>query len=654
MKRLMEAANGSVLWGLDEENIHGHRRMLPHGNPTIFRSPHWLVALLIVALIPFAGYAADDPQTETYTTQIIWCRVANLPDLRAKQETLESVESILAKPVNFTFKNIHVQNILDSISALRAINFLVDSQVVLPPERHDSSNASSLDGEFVTGGLVEILNANEIPLSTALDKMLKPLGLGYKVQPRFVWISTPVRLESETFSEFGPELLENKIMFRDSGRLYFADDIAIHLGARSGDVNSPPNFINEWIDVDGFELVAQPNIISALNEPLQVAVVTEIPVPYLEIIDEQASEIRVRKAIMFYEAGHTIQMVLKKKNGQLIMDFEARHGDSHMHADLPSGAYYLGKPEIESAKVALSDQPIPLDTWFALITNMDDEGTDIFLITVNPMASREVAMDGALFDVAGSIDQSVVNTGRTVGSIWKRSGVAYLVPLDKTQPKSVEEQIASLGSWHYQALLSAPKATVKTDVERLTDPNASSSTESVLKLIVGEPLALSGGTEGAGGRGGGGAGPVQGNTDKGFSNIQAILPELLSKSERPGRRGVFDTNELFDGTQKGSALLLDSISKPDPRTDGDTTPITRHGDYAIGLRINSVGNDAIYETDFALQFRLSDDVVTNDEDDVYFQTDFDTNFERDQPYALVMPLNKDRYLVYLVTFSQAD
>lgn len=52
---------------------------------------------------------------------------------------------------------------------------------------------------YVSDGMVPFIRLQDVPLGEALHAMLRPLKLDYRVEPGFVWISTPARLGTESF-----------------------------------------------------------------------------------------------------------------------------------------------------------------------------------------------------------------------------------------------------------------------------------------------------------------------------------------------------------------------------------------------------------------------------------------------------------------------
>ena len=64
-----------------------------------------------------------------------------------------------------------------------------------------TSGLSTLGGTFVTDGMVPYINLKDVTLRDALKALLRPLNLAFRVQPGFIWISTPDRIRFESFEE---------------------------------------------------------------------------------------------------------------------------------------------------------------------------------------------------------------------------------------------------------------------------------------------------------------------------------------------------------------------------------------------------------------------------------------------------------------------
>ncbi len=60
-------------------------------------------------------------------------------------------------------------------------------------------SSRDLPASAVTDGYVPRVRLQNVPLSQALDALLRPLGLDYSVEKGFIWISTPKRIRSEPF-----------------------------------------------------------------------------------------------------------------------------------------------------------------------------------------------------------------------------------------------------------------------------------------------------------------------------------------------------------------------------------------------------------------------------------------------------------------------
>ncbi len=158
-----------------------------------------------------------------------------------------AIEEALNSPVGIEFEGEHINNIMEFLADYLGVNIVVDARVVAPPVQVELGPAyatggtgpgggtgpapypggptrpnanmdweeelelqsarrpqgqrpgPNLLGEYVTDGIVPYININSVPLSQALEALLRPLNLAYSVQPGFIWISTPRRIRNEPF-----------------------------------------------------------------------------------------------------------------------------------------------------------------------------------------------------------------------------------------------------------------------------------------------------------------------------------------------------------------------------------------------------------------------------------------------------------------------
>jgi hypothetical protein len=62
--------------------------------------------------------------------------------------------------------------------------------------------------EPVTDGMVHSIKLKEVPLDEALDALLRPLNLDYKVENGFIWVSTPDKIRHESFERLETRIFE--------------------------------------------------------------------------------------------------------------------------------------------------------------------------------------------------------------------------------------------------------------------------------------------------------------------------------------------------------------------------------------------------------------------------------------------------------------
>ncbi len=143
----------------------------------------------------------------------------------------ESLEKTLQTVVSVTFEDMAVEKILDFLSEVYGVSFKLDARVIAPLERDEPRLWFAMDesnrlpegivplSDYVTDGMFDDVDIRDAPITEALSELLGPLGLDYVLEPGFVWISTPGRIESEVVrlppSRFKPyrhsEILEKTV-----------------------------------------------------------------------------------------------------------------------------------------------------------------------------------------------------------------------------------------------------------------------------------------------------------------------------------------------------------------------------------------------------------------------------------------------------------
>ena len=104
------------------------------------------------------------------------------------------IEKILSAPVSIEFENIHLSEIVQFMSDSYDINIDIDYRAVAPPK---PSPASVPGPDRVTDGKVPYINLKNIQMREALNALLRPLNLAFKVESSMVWISSPALIEAD-------------------------------------------------------------------------------------------------------------------------------------------------------------------------------------------------------------------------------------------------------------------------------------------------------------------------------------------------------------------------------------------------------------------------------------------------------------------------
>lgn len=123
--------------------------------------------------------------------------VAATPVAQPTDSTQESVDDEdsplrrqLQNSVNIEFEDIHLREILSFFSDAWNLNIILDPDSIPPPAKQGEPLPDVPAPKYVTDGMVGQLNANNVPLSQALDMLFKPLGLAYVIEPGYLWVSS--------------------------------------------------------------------------------------------------------------------------------------------------------------------------------------------------------------------------------------------------------------------------------------------------------------------------------------------------------------------------------------------------------------------------------------------------------------------------------
>ena len=144
--------------------------------------------------------------------------IAESPPIRTKDEStiskIKRIEEKLDKPVTLIFEaGTDIGAVLELLSDMYDVNIVLDERVMAPrpapPATPRKPRAEEGEGEqgptkwiapTISREIGEIY-LKDVALKDALQAVLKQMGLAYKVQPEFIWVSTPYVLRHESFEE---------------------------------------------------------------------------------------------------------------------------------------------------------------------------------------------------------------------------------------------------------------------------------------------------------------------------------------------------------------------------------------------------------------------------------------------------------------------
>ncbi len=108
---------------------------------------------------------------------------------------------VIDSPISLEFKNAHLSKVLASLSESLGLNFVIDTRVVrsegeaVDPQLKTTEPAT----ERLLSGHVASIKLDDVSVRGALSALLRPLGLDYAFEDRYIWISTPELLKAEGF-----------------------------------------------------------------------------------------------------------------------------------------------------------------------------------------------------------------------------------------------------------------------------------------------------------------------------------------------------------------------------------------------------------------------------------------------------------------------
>jgi beta-lactamase regulating signal transducer with metallopeptidase domain len=173
------------------------------------KDTYWRSALAIVLLLTVGCMALTDARGGRQAS-LFKSRSSLLPPDEEYEALLEERMEVMHKELDTSVsldfaQGTDVRDILSFLSDFGRINIVLDERVMFPPEgfptapREETSTTTPRAIEPSIPSDIIRVYLKDIPLQDALEALLKPTGLGYVVQPHFVWVSRPDVLRHESF-----------------------------------------------------------------------------------------------------------------------------------------------------------------------------------------------------------------------------------------------------------------------------------------------------------------------------------------------------------------------------------------------------------------------------------------------------------------------
>jgi len=117
-------------------------------------------------------------------------------------------------PVSLNFTNKHISTMLEFLADLTDTTIIIDQRVVKPrprlahppsppgaeqPAQPVEESNPALDALFVTNGMIESVELNNVPLTEALDTLLTPIELAYEYHDGILWVTSKARAGKESW-----------------------------------------------------------------------------------------------------------------------------------------------------------------------------------------------------------------------------------------------------------------------------------------------------------------------------------------------------------------------------------------------------------------------------------------------------------------------
>ena len=206
----------------------------------------------------------EDGHTHVITKNVVRTRVLPSPPAEVGPPTdgRPSLRAVLEHPVSLAFERVHLTAVVDSLAKQAGVAVYVDERVVAP------AGTPTADADrYKTNGAVTFIRLEDVPLKEALSALLRPLNLDYALNEDFIWISTPLRLRTETF-----EPLESRTYVLANMNRAEAERVATLLEKSTPALFEPDS---ERV-ISYFRYDAGRNSVTAHNTPENLAVLEEL------------------------------------------------------------------------------------------------------------------------------------------------------------------------------------------------------------------------------------------------------------------------------------------------------------------------------------------------------------------------------------------
>lgn len=119
----------------------------------------------------------------------------------APAQVNDRLEEALDATMNLQFENTHVRVVCRFLGEEYGITILIDENVLTPP-------GHKISKPYVTNGYIQNIDLTNVTMREAFDTILTPLGLAYTAKERYVWVTTPERINTKPYSDMETQIFE--------------------------------------------------------------------------------------------------------------------------------------------------------------------------------------------------------------------------------------------------------------------------------------------------------------------------------------------------------------------------------------------------------------------------------------------------------------